>query len=391
MALPPRWKVQREINRIKDRTARFFGRVLHDPIRKPIYDLTTKWRQRVTPGQLALTERVAIFVIYQPKGIAASVLLTLQHLRQNRYSVLLVSNGLLRLDDRATLRQHAAVVLERPNVGYDFGGYRDGIRHLWSLGHDLSRLVLMNDSTWFPLRQDDDSLARMEALGADLAGHIFKTEDKRNGRHDHLESHLLMLSRGFIQSPDFRRFWSHYRMSNDRTTTIAIGEKGFSQFALRSGWKVRALMGRDWLVSVLRQLDDAALKAVLDHTVDGFTSSTKTAIDVRRAASRGEPWRDAYLDWVHESLSNTVFFVLSGAFIMPAMVYGGMGFAKKGRDIPFHMARQELLDLEASGVVPALDEDVRQEIEHAIRTWTPPKGQEKLPRQRSSLPMKVAG
>jgi Rhamnan synthesis protein F len=391
MALPPLWKVRREVDRIRVKAVRFVGRHAYDPIRKPLYDATSHWWQRISPGRQALTDRVAVFVVFQPRGLAGSILLTLRHLRSNGYSVLVVSNGPLRLEDRATLCEHASVVLERPNVGYDFGAYRDGIRHLWSLGHDMSRLILMNDSTWFPLRSNDDSLARMEALGADLVGHVFKSEEKRKGLHDHLESHLLMVSRDFLQSDDFRRFWSRYPMSNDRTTTIAIGEKGFSQFALRSGWKVQALMGRDWLVSVLRQLDDAALKAVLDHTLDGFTSSTKTAVNIRRAVARDEPWRDAYLEWVHESLSNTIFFVLSGAFIMPAMVYGGMGFAKKGRDIPFHMARQELLLLEASGIVPALDADVRSEIDHAIRTWTPPKGQEKLPRQRSSLPVEVSG
>jgi hypothetical protein len=390
MALPPLWKVCRELDRIRVRAVRFVGRWVHDPIRKPIYDLTARWRQLVTPGSLPLTDRVAVFVVYQPKGIAASILLTLQHLEQNRYSVLVVSNGPLRPEDRAKLAENSAVVLERPNVGYDFGAYRDGIRHLWSLKHDLSRLVLMNDSTWFPLRRDDDSLARMEALEADLAGHVFKTEDKKNGKHDHLESHLLMISREFLRSDAFGRFWSRYPMSNDRMTTIAIGEKGFSQFALRSGWKVQALMGRDWLVSVLSQLDDAGLRAVLDHTLDGFASSVKTAIDARRAAARGEPWRDAYLDWVHESLSNTVFILLSGAFIMPAMVYGGMGFAKKGRDIPFHMARLELVDLEANGIVPPLDDNVRREIEHVIRSWTPPKGQERLRWQRSSLLLEVA-
>jgi hypothetical protein len=85
MALPPLWKVCRELDRIRVRAVRFVGRWVHDPIRKPIYDLTARWRQLVTPGSLPLTDRVAVFVVYQPKGIAASILLTLQHLEQNRY------------------------------------------------------------------------------------------------------------------------------------------------------------------------------------------------------------------------------------------------------------------------------------------------------------------
>lgn len=386
MALPPGWKIRREINRITDRTGRFVGRVLHDPIRKPIYDLTAKWRQRVTPGQLALTDRVAVFVIYQPKGIAGSILLTLQHLHQNHYSVLLVSNGPLRAEDRATLAQHSAVVLERPNVGYDFGAYRDGIRHLWSLKHDLSRLVLMNDSTWFPLRKNDDSLARMEAMGADLAGHILKTESEEKRGNDHVESHLLMISREFWQSGDFRQFWSRYRMSDQRATTIAQGEKGFSQIALRRGWCVQTLMGREWLMGVLRSLDDDALETVFRHTIDSFSRRETDASDIRRLLARGEPWQDAYLDWTEKALRNSMSFLLSGAFVMPALVYGRMGFAKKAADIRFHLAREELLDLEASGMIAPIDDAVRAEVERKVRDWVPPKGQETVVRPNAEAP-----
>ncbi|MFO1203169.1 MAG: rhamnan synthesis F family protein [Tabrizicola sp.] len=373
MALPPGWKVKRELNRIVDKTGAALGRWIHDPVRKPIYDLTALWRQRVTPGAFALTDRVVVFVVYQPKGIAPSILLTLDHLRQNLYSVLVVSNGPLRPEDRATLAQNAALVLERPNVGYDFGAYRDGIRHLWSLNHDMSRLVLMNDSTWFPLRRDDDSLTRMEALQADLAGHIFKTEERRMGLHDHIESHLVMISSAFLASDDFRNFWNDYRMSDRRATTIAQGEKGFSQCAIRSGWTVKALMGRDWLVDCLNGLSEDELLAVLKNTADDFPARMENSDAIRRAAANGENWRQRYVDWVHDCLSNTNSFVLSGAFIMPAMLYGRLGFLKKGRDVPFHHARRALLALEREGTIPPLDRSVQAEVLETVRKWVPPK------------------
>jgi Rhamnan synthesis protein F len=383
MPLSPAWKIQRELGRIGDKAARFVGRHVHDPVRKPIYDLTARWRQRVTPGQFALTDRVAVFVVFQPKGVAASVLLTLEHLRRNRYSVLVVSNGALRPEDRETLAGNAALVLERPNVGYDFGAYRDGIRHLWSLNHDLSRLVLMNDSTWFPLRRDDDSLARMEALGADLAGHIFKTENPLRPENDHVEAHLLMVSAKFARSNDFRRFWTDYCMSNQRATTIWLGEKGFSQVALREGWCVKALMDRAWLMDVLRSLDEKALETVFKHTIDKFTQRESGLSEVRRKYARREVWQEAYFAWADKSLRNSLLVLLSSTFVMPAMVYGHMGFAKKSKDLRFHLARQKLLDLEAEGLIPPLDDVVRAEMQDTIQKWVPPAGHEgSLPRRR---------
>lgn len=380
MALPPSWKVRREINRIATKAAIFTSRVFHDPVRKLIYDVTVPWRQRVTLGDLPLTDRVAVFVVYQPKGLAASTVLTLDHMRQNGYSVVVASNAPLRQEDRATLSRNASVVLEPPNVGYDFGAYRDGIRYLWQLKHDLSLLVLMNDSTWFPLRRNDDSLARMEALRADLAGHVFKTESEEKPANDHVEAHLLMISEAFWRSKDFRRFWSGYRMSDGRETTIKQGEKGFSQLALCGGWRVATLMGREWLMSVLTSLDDADIERVFLHTIDSFSRRQKDASEIRSLYACGEPWRDAYLAWADKSLRNSMSFLLSAAFVMPALVYGRMGFAKKAADIRFHLAREELLDLEASGIIDPLDETVRAEIEKKVGTWVPPKGQETLVR-----------
>ncbi len=389
MTLPPRWKVRREIDRIRVKTSLFVGRWVYDPLRMPVYDLTSRWRQRITAGSLPMTDRVAVFVIYQPNGLPASLLMTLEHLRQNRFSVLLVSNGPLRPQDRTMLVRNSALVLERPNVGYDFGAYRDGIRQLWFLKQDLSLLVLMNDSTWFPLRRDDDSLARMEALGADLAGHIFKTENEEKRGNDHVESHLLMISRSFLRSMEFVRFWSRYRMSDQRPTTIALGEKAFSQLALQSGRNVRTLMGREWLLSVLQGLQNRELRVVLDHTIDSFSRRETDASHVRRLAASGGPWREAYLDWTDKSLRNSMSFLLSSTFVMPATIYGRMGFAKKAKDIRFHLAREELLDLEAAGSITPIDDVVRAEIAASIRAWVPPKGQEQMVRPGKAVPLQT--
>ncbi|MGL4239129.1 rhamnan synthesis F family protein [Tabrizicola sp.] len=373
MPLPPAWKVQRELLRIKHKVLPSVARVTYEPYRKVVYDLTASGQQQVTDGALPLTDRVAVFVVFQPKGVAASIFLTLDHLKENGFSVLVVSNGTLSSKDRAALARNAAVVLERPNVGYDFGGYRDGIRHLWSRNQDMSRLVLLNDSSWFPLRRDDDSLARMEQLGADVAGHIYKIEDENARNQDHVESHLLMFSPEFLNSPEFKRFWSDYRMSDYRTTTIEVGEKGLSQMAIRCGRTVATLMDRDWFLDTLRGMDEPKLREVLNHTIDGFPGRQKDASAIRSSARKNAPWRDDYLAWIDGALSNSRTFMISATFVMPALVYGGMGFAKKATDIRFHLARMKLLELEASGKIPPIDHVVRAEIARSVERWVPPK------------------
>jgi hypothetical protein len=96
------------------------------------------------------------------------------------------------------------------------------------------------------------------------------------------------------------------------------------------------------------------------------------------AAAQGLPWREQYLEWVDRALSNSRTFLLSSTFVMPALVYGKMSFAKKANDIRFHLARQELLRLEASGMIPPIDETIRSEIAASLRAWVPPMDQETL-------------
>lgn len=243
MKLPPAWKVKRELFRVKEQVQDALLPRFADRLRQFWHDRNIGKRLVETPGALAITPRVAVFVLFQPKGVAESTFLTLDHLVQENWSALVISNVPLSSADRLRLAARSAHVIERPNVGYDFGAYREGWRWLIRHHHGLDRLILMNDSTWFPLRMQDDSLRRMEALDADLTGHIFKTEKSEAKGRDHIESHLLMLGSRALGHPRIQTFWSHYPMTNSKALTIQRGEKGIAQTALAAGLKVEGLLG----------------------------------------------------------------------------------------------------------------------------------------------------
>jgi hypothetical protein len=374
MKLPPAWKVKRELERIRVKLELFVSGRLYDPLRKPIYDLTARRRQRLTQGNMALTDRVAVFVVYQPKGIPPSIFLTLEHLRQNRFSVLLVSNGPLRPEDRTRLAQDVSLVLERPNVGYDFGGYRDGIRHLWSLKQDLSLLVLMNDSTWFPLRRDDDSLARMEALGVDLAGHIIK---QASIDFDHVESHLLMFGPVALASPAIQGFWSNYVMSDLRLRTIMEGEVALTQLALRQGLSVRALLDPDQLLKLLLQLPSEELLKVVRQLALQSEADSQTVANWISSADLGDHWREDFLNWTVKELSTSREHFISTTFVDVAVRLGGMGFLKKSDDPRFHLARQALLNGIKAGRIKPVDPIIAHEVQDAVSLWIASKNWER--------------
>jgi hypothetical protein len=379
MRLPPGWKVKRELRRIFEKAREAVSLHPANPLPRPIdrlrqnrYDRNSSRLLRETPGERTLTARVAVFVLFQPKGIAASTFMTLEHLAQEGWSVLVISNAPLSEADRARLAVHSGHVIERPNIGYDFGAYREGWRWLHRRSDRLRRLILMNDSTWFPLRMQDDSLRRMEALNADLAGHIFKTEKTEDKGRDHLESHLLMFSQNALEHPAIHRFWADYIMSEYKPRTILVGEKGLSKAAINNGLIVLGLLGRERMVELLSQLSDGALLDALKNLALHKDATKLRRAEWQAAAAAGQPWRKSFLAWTSNELSNSLQHLLSATFVDPAVRLGGMGFLKKSNDLRFQLARMVIVrEIDAGRILP-LDPVVTMEILASIRNWKEP-------------------
>lgn len=372
MKLPPWWKVKREIWRVRDNVKRRISGTFLDPVRRLYHDYFATNLVSFTKGKRPLTDRVAIILVFQPDGILDSTLLTLEHLQDNRWSIVVVVNHPVIGQDRTALLERCGTLIQRPNIGYDFGAYREGIRYLWAEDHHLDKLIIMNDSTWFPIRRSDTSLQRMEALNSDMAGHIYKIEDIKNRKRDHLESHLLMFGPKFLAHPRFKRFWNKYLMSNNRATTIERGEKGISQLALSLGMHLGSLHNRDSLVKILKSKSDPELLTTLTQIVHHRDEAQEFCDRLITASQRGEPWREEFIAWVHDELSNSLQHLLSVAFVEAAVRDSGMGFLKKDKDKRHHLARLAILDADAAGRIEPLDTVVRAEIEQATKNWKPP-------------------
>ncbi|MFN3575708.1 MAG: hypothetical protein ACK4TJ_01785 [Tabrizicola sp.] len=87
----PLWKILRELNRIKDKTLALpvtlatLPRRLGEPRRREIYLRDFETLTRRTFGVVPAGERIAVLLIFQPKGVAPSVFLTLDWLRSEGY------------------------------------------------------------------------------------------------------------------------------------------------------------------------------------------------------------------------------------------------------------------------------------------------------------------
>ena len=165
----PRWKIERELETLRQQIQSLPERLI-GAARQRRLDARFPSDYRVLNGAAPLTAKVAIFLVYQPKGMAASVLATCRHLTKRGYAVLLVANSPVSPEDQRAMGACVWRFVERPNFGYDFGGYRDGIRFLWHWSVSPEHLIILNDSVWFPLSENETMLTAMERSPAGFVG-----------------------------------------------------------------------------------------------------------------------------------------------------------------------------------------------------------------------------
>lgn len=236
---------------------------------------------KVHLGSVPASKKVAIYLIFPKTGILPTHLHSLQYMIENGYAPLVVSNLPLRPEDVQTVQAHAWQVLERPNFGYDFGGYRAAILELKSLLPQLDRLVLLNDSAWFPLAGKMNWLAQAEALGNDFVGAMESGFIKNRGKVEsyetrkwapdrtrknfHYGSYALSIGPRLLRSKAFLQWWKRLRITQGRHRTIRRGEIGLSQWVIGNDFSHGATTDPTDLDAVFASLDDQALRDVFNN------------------------------------------------------------------------------------------------------------------------------
>jgi hypothetical protein len=359
----PRWKVRREISRIGAQIMGLPGLIaslpsrLGEAQRREEYERDFDQVTRLTEGAQSAKDRIAIFLIFQPKGVAPSVLETCRWLQSEDYAPFVVSNGPLDDAGRSALAAESWRLLERPNFGYDFGGYRDGIRLLWRWNLAPERLIVMNDSVWLPMVPD--LMARLEARvsGADIVGLLQDEKVQHDiaggqatGRR-HIESYFYLMTPAALTHPEFRAFWQDYKMTDFKPHTIRHGELRFSRRMMAAGLRLEALIRRSVFLERLAAKDDAFLVRTLRYASYGDADIALAATQLA-ARSPDEPgWRAAAMDHIKRAVHRRRF---NSCYPYASEQFFGTLFMKKTSETVFAGMRDSYLRaLEAGDMQPA--------------------------------------
>ncbi|MFL4469680.1 rhamnan synthesis F family protein [Tateyamaria armeniaca] len=246
------------------------------------YDRVLSRKRRVWDGAQSWSDRVAVYVIYPSDGLLATHLTTLRHVAASGYATVVVSNLPLSDSDRQQVLDLCVSYIERPNFGYDFGAYRDGVLSVSDRFADLTRLALLNDSAWYPLPDKRNWLHAAEEMGHDLVG---ATSNYGTPRHDiadfmdiewsysvdhrnfHYGSFALSFGPKILKDPAFFSFWKRMRLDNNKKRVVRRGEIAMSQWVVQRGYTHQCIFDPATLETALDALSDDRLAELTNDII----------------------------------------------------------------------------------------------------------------------------
>lgn len=291
----PVWKMRRELVRFGQQL-RGIADTVTDPVKQRKLDDTVAGGLPKIDGQIPASNKVALVLVYQPAGIAASIRETCRWLAAAGYAPVVVSNAPIIAADRQPLSKVVWRAVERPNFGYDFGGYRDGLTCLAQWGVSPDEVLILNDSVWLPVLPDCDLLEKLSAHPADIVGTILRTRDNTA----FLESYLYRLNRKTLTHPGFKAFWSELRLTSNKYHVIRRGERGFSEAMRAAGLELAALYDAAGLAGRIAEQDDSFLRLMLKHAA--YIDTPLAAERAHLLETSGPDWRAAVFAHVDRAL-----------------------------------------------------------------------------------------
>lgn len=214
--------------------------------------------ERGTNPNLEATS-VALYAHYSTTGhISNMVLGQLAILQRAGFAVVFISMARHIPDaDWDAARVYSALLLQRRNVGRDFGAWHDLIPIITGLWI-IEELLLTNDSILGPIYPFDPIMMTLRSGGDGLFG---LTESWQGGVH--LQSYLL-LARGPAVN-DVLRFLKAMHISHSKWLIVQRGELRLTPWMRHRGHRVAAVFGYDRLIAILPNHDRKILLNPTHH------------------------------------------------------------------------------------------------------------------------------
>lgn len=364
------WKVKRELNDATQRIRSLLGN-LYEPFIQRQYDRKKIMYLKFREGKITSNGKFALLLLFQPNGINASTFKTCKHLIAKGYAPLIVSNAPITSSDLVAISEVSWKVIIRPNYGHDFGGYRDGI--LWMLENQINvdRLIILNDSIWFPAWPNETLIDRMEALQSDLIGPVYQPS-RRSGvfkmlRPGYLESFFYLVNAQCFKSDHFKKFWIDYRLSSLRINAVRRGEKRLSVVLEKSGHSVDYIFKIDDVEKILSLQSNEFIEKSLHHGAYRDSSYISERDKLLSDDFSKEIWRASAIDHIvtvmrRRSIYASFPYISCHLLQVPFVKKSRQYFAGKKYGTVHIASRTKILAAVECGDLPMPYQEVLQEM-----------------------------
>src|SRR6185437_5057050 len=190
----------------------------------------------VTEGNADLkSSRFVIFVLYSKAGLPAFTANLIEAIGRSDLNLIVVANAELEPIVKARLAEQCFLLIERTNLGRDFGAYRDAISVLLRRFKTVDRLILLNDSLFYFQRGLDKFVAQLNGT-QDFIGvtEVFEY-------HYHVQSFALSFGARVVNNKKFRKFWRKFRPISTRRWSVHKGEVSLTRRLTKAGFSPHIL------------------------------------------------------------------------------------------------------------------------------------------------------
>ena len=187
--------------------------------------------------------RALIFAHYDRDGVVdPHVQYALKCYREVVNCLVVVSTSATALPE--SIAQHVDHFISRPNKGYDFCSWKEGIELLGD-SQQFDEIICCNDSVYGPLFDLAPVLESSCLAGVDLWGmvHSVQGTKQRKAREssNHLQSWFFGMRRNLIHSPVFDSFWKSITPLDKKDDVINAYEIGMTEKFREAGFRIGAI------------------------------------------------------------------------------------------------------------------------------------------------------
>jgi len=225
----------------------------------------------ISPGRPMKGNVACVFACFAPKTLPGMSEAFVHRMAVLGYDVVVVNNARFDEQSRARLLGFASAVIERTNIGRDFGAYKDGLAYLLTPGRpSFRRVMLCNDSVYVNCDKVGEFLTALNETDYPFMGTTWSLEP-----FYHLQSYCLSFSADVLNHPAFRRFWREYRPLSDRRHSIKNGELALFKTLTAAGFQPKAVYS---LEDVRTAWAGCHIEDLIQLLPDNFLASERTLL-----------------------------------------------------------------------------------------------------------------